>query len=527
MPSKSQAQVLQSLLSTPIDKLYGLQDIETSRSWDCSLPTIGSKRSFVDRLNFKSDESFFGIFEKDVDNGLPYQILKEAGVFDDSNDLVLFGGCILDIILKRHGDIMDFDMRLVGESYMDNEEKCIAKAKKFVASVFSTLSKKNKEIEEQSVIAKNEGRHFYARKCDLQEVVVSRSRSTVTVHVPDFSDYSECIFQLTFTPVKSVKDMLSNCQPHCTRLAIKDGAVVLDHTARYCIESTCIVVDTASFVNYYCGDANDDDEEAKRVTSGLTMAGQMSRYIKYFENKGFDIILPELDMTKVPRRNLEYDVVEVLALPSMIVKYDDVDKNHIMTTSLELPKDLKKNVPLAGLIGSYDSSPAPNVGESIHHNIRCLVNEVYDSFKYVAKGERWDHVFNFVPLLTTRMVRKSYETVREDLEDGVIPVHRLTGYFSVTPPHEVVEQLIAWPLKSEICQKGRLPKPYVLDDDVLKALSEKEISSLIEKIDGLEDEMKGKGLHKLVVPFPENLSTVEELASAIYGSKRLKGKVDH
>ena len=50
---------------------------------------------------------------------------------------------------------------------------------------------------------------------------------------------------------------------------------------------------------------------------------------------------------------------------------------------------------------------------------------------------------------------------------------------------------------------------------------------MIEKIDGLEDEMKGKGFHKLVVPFPENLSTVEELASAIYGSKRLKGKVDH
>ena len=32
------------------------------------------------------------------------------------------------------------------------EEKCIVKAKEFVASIFSTLSKENKEIEEQSHI---------------------------------------------------------------------------------------------------------------------------------------------------------------------------------------------------------------------------------------------------------------------------------------------------------------------------------------------------------------------------------------
>lgn len=526
MPSKSQAEVLQSLLSAKTDKLYGLQDIGTSRSWDYSLPTIGSQRSFTDRLNFKSDESFFNIFEKDVNNGLPYRILHDAGVFEEENDLSLFGGCILDIILKRHDSIKDFDLRLVGDAYMNDESKCIAKAKEFVASIFSTLLRENKEIDEQSEVAKNEGRNTYVRKCDLQEITVSRSRSTVTIHVPSFSNYMNCVFQLTFVPVNNVKEMLALCQPHCSRLAIEDGAVVLDHMARYCIESTCVVLDTSSFVNYYCGDAEDDDEQARRVTSGCTLAGQLKRYIKYYEEKGFDIILPELDMAKLPRRNLEFDVVEVLALPSMTVVYDDVDKNQIMTTRLDLSKDLKKNISSSGLVGAYDSSPAPNVGEAIHYNIRCLVNDVYDSFKYVAKGERWDHVFDFAPSLTPRSIRKSYETVIEDLESGIVPVYRVTGYFSETMPDEVVEKLIALPLRNGICQKGRLPKAFILDRYQLKQLVEKEISSLVKKLEGLREILESKGLNKLITSYPENVSTQKEVFDAIYGSNGLSSKED-
>ena len=526
MSSSSQAQVIKSLLSTKVDKLYSLKDIGTTRTWDFSLPTISSHRGFTDRLNFKSDESFFNIFQKDVNGGLPYQILEDAGVFEKGNDIILFGGCILDIIFKRSGCIHDFDLRLVGEDYLNDEAKCIAKAKEFVASIFSTLTKVNKNIDEQRQIAKEEGRLLNIYKCDLQEITVCRSRSTVTVHVPSFGDKRECVFQLTFAPTKSVEDILASCHPRCTSLAIKDGAVVLDHLARFCIESTCVVLDSSAFVNFYCGDADDETEEARRVTYGCTLAGQLTRYIKYYEDKGFDIILTELDISKVPRRNLEYDVVEVLALPSMTVVYDAVDKNVIMTYKIDLSKKLKSKVPTNGLIGAYDSTPAPNVGDAIHYNIRCLVNDVYDSFKYVAKGERWDNVFDFVPSLTPRMVAKSYETVTDDLNSGIIPVARLTGYFSVTSPDEVINKLIAWPLRNEICRKGRLPRPFTIDEVDLQLLIEDEISSLVKKIDGLREMLEGKGLDKLVTPYPENVSTVDEVFDAIYGGNGLKSKVE-
>jgi len=250
----------------------------------------------------------------------------------------------------------------------------------------------------------------------------------------------------------------------------------------------------------------------------------LTRYIRHYEEKGFDIILPELDMTKVPRRNLAYNVPEVLALPSLTVVYNSVYKNQIMAMKLDLPKNLWHKVPASGLVGGYDSRPAENVGVEVHHNIRCLVNDVYDSFKSVAKGERWDHVFDFAASLTPRMVRKSYETVMAGItcEPGMVPISKLAGYFSVTSPDEVVEKLIMKPLRDRVCRKGMIPKRHVIDPNELKQLAEMEISSLIKKIGCLRETLKDKGLDKLVIPYPENVSTVNEVFGALYGSNVLK-----
>ena len=529
MPA-DQAKALKNLLTTDGGELCGLHDVGTTRSWDYSLPTIGCHRGFTDRHNFASDSSFLEIFQKKVNKGVPYEILQNAGAFEQNNSVVLFGGCILDIIFKRHDSIKDFDLRLVGEAYLNDEAKCLSKAKEFVASIFSYLSKENDKLDERKRLATEGGRGFYESKYDLQEVTVSRCRSTVTVYIPQCGTKKEMIFQLTFAPTRSVKDMLTACQPHCTRLAIKDCRVVLDQMARFCIESTCVVLDPPAFVNYYLdGEGKKVDGKSKEMAnSGRTMASQLARFIKYYEEKGFDIILPDLDIEKAPKRNLKYGVNEVLALPSMIVVYDKIKGNIIMATSLSLPKKLKAKDPGNVPIGEYDSSPKGGVGEVIHHNIRCLVHGVYDMFKFVAKGERYEEVFDFVPSLTPRMVSKSYETVTESLTKGSIPMHRVTGYFSATPPDKVIDKLVSEPLRNGLCQAEKLPKKFVLDEDVLQELVNGEIAALLVKIDGLRETLKDKGHDRLVIPYPENVSTVDELYDAFYGEngkrKRRKAK---
>ena len=490
--STTEAEKLKQLLQTPPGHhplpLRSLKDIGTTRTWDYSLPTISKHRRFLARHNFASDESFLEILEKDVGKGLPYRILKHVGVFDNhnnnnnnNNSIVLFGGCLLDIIFQCEHNIKDFDLRLVGEEFMQNETLCVQTARAFVASIFDFFIQENKKI------GMYIGRHLdddtKESKYRLADIIVSRRRSTVTIQLPN----NIGVFQLTFAPARNIQEMLAKCQPHCTRIAIRNGAVVLDEMARYCIESTCIVLDTASFVHYYIEKEKEDEEEDKNDaidndnTGGRTLASQMVRYIKYFSEKGFDIILPDLDMEKVPRRNLQYNVCEVLALPSLTVVYDDIKGNIIMAQRLELPPYLASKTQSGTPIGEYDAEPTTNVGtnvgEAVHFNLRCLVHDVYDSFKYVAQGERYEEVFDFVPSLTPRMVDKSYETVTDSLMMGTIPISKITGYFSVTPPHEVVQELIAMPLK-RLVQSGKLPQSFVLDEKMLETLVHKETESL-------------------------------------------------
>jgi hypothetical protein len=212
---------------------------------------------------------------------------------------------------------------------------------------------------------------------------------------------------------------------------------------------------------------------------------------------------------------LKYRVPEVLALPGVVVVYDKVMGNKIMTSRMVLPEQAETG---DGLVGNYDSVPEIDVGKSIHYNIRCLVHDVYDSFKFVSKGEVYGQVFDFVPTLTPRMVGKSYETVTSYLLSGSIPLNKVTGYFSATAPDEVIEKLVSKPLRESTGQKKRkMPGHFGLDEDVLKELVDKEVAALLVKIDGLRGELEARDLDRLVIPYPENVSSKNELEEAFYG----------
>lgn len=520
MTSK-QAESVKTMMLRQSDSnnMYLVTDIGTDRLWDYSLPTLTKPSRFTERQNFASNHSFFEVLRTEVNGGVPYEILNRVGALKTNNDVVLFGGSLLDIILKREGTINDFDLRLVGEEFVDNETKCLQKAKDFVSTVFDFLKEENEKIERSKKYRHNGPHRGTYIPVKINDVTVSRRRSTVTINIPGYGCVKAMCFQLTFSPSKDLASMLSKCYPHCTRVAIKDSRVVLDEMAKYCIQSTCVVLSPQSFVDHYIDTVKVDDEsdngddDAEVAHGGRTLSTQIVRYTKYFTEKGFDIILPELDISKVPTRNLKYGVAEVLALPGVVVVYDKVVGNKIMTSRMVLPEKVETG---DGLVGNYDSKPELDVGESIHYNIRCLVHDVYDSFKFVAKGEVYGHVFDFVPSLTPRMIGKSYETVASYLSSGSIPLNKVTGYFSASPPEEVINKLVIQAVTVNR-KKGKLPGRFRLDEDDLNELIDKEVASLLVKIDSLRGEMETRGLDRLVIPYPENVSSKQDLEEAFYG----------
>lgn len=522
-----QAEVIRELLQADV-KLCSLSDIGSHRVFDFTLPTLTTPSRFTDRHTFASDDSFMELLQK-VNEGAPYEILSKAGACSKDNSIVLFGGCLLDVLFKRSDQIKDFDLRLVGPEYMDNEAKCVEKAKAFVASVFDYMLEQNKRIDQKIERAKNSEEStstattYEGERYDISEVTVSRRKSTVTIHIPGRRTFmrklqkSMC-FQLTFAPTATIEDMLAACLPHASRLAIFNEAVVLDQMARYCIESTCVILNTSDFRNFYV----EADDASDPQWSGRVLATQLPRYIKYFTDKGFDIVLPDLDMANMPRRNLKYGVSEVLALPQLVVVYGLISgDNKIMAEDLSIADGYA----IGDAIGEYDQNPEYDVGNAIHHSIRCLVAGVLDQFKYVAKGEVWDEVFDFVPTLTPRMVDKSYETVETSLRSGTLDLQKVTGYFSETPPHDVISKLLVAPLKEEAMKRktlGQLPSPFKVDFGSARELVQKEKAGLLLKIEGLRDELKSKGLDLLVVPYPENVSTEADLFKALYGEYGVK-----
>lgn len=229
---------------------YSLSNLRTFRSWDFSWPTITKPQRFTDRHNYASDEAFFHTIQHH-NYGVTHGLLAAIGALDFDNSVVLYGGALVDIVRKAEDSIADFDLTLVGQSYVDSPDKCVDMVKKFVDDVFAWIKEENERIEisrqrakaRSNVHAEAEGVVF-----DIQQVKTIRNSNTITIVVPGrltigYQHITATTLQFTFAPHRTTEELLAHCLPHCTRLAIKDKAVILDASAKYCLESLCVVVD--------------------------------------------------------------------------------------------------------------------------------------------------------------------------------------------------------------------------------------------------------------------------------------------
>jgi len=519
-----ESEILKEILESTSEELHTLSDLRTFRAWDFSWPTLTKPRRFTGRHSYASDEAFFSTIENH-NHGVSHGLLQAVGAFKENNSVVLYGGALVDIVTKREDSIKDWDLRLVGEEYVESPEKCVQAAKQFVADVFTWIRSENERIQIKNQERKQSaegGNYTEEPLLDIQQVKTSRSKSTVTMVIPKKwnhnSHIKETVLQFTYAPYKTIQDLFAHSTPHCTRLAVKDKAVSLDSSAKYCLESLCVVLDARVYQHFDCS------EEAKKPdVQSRSFREEMKRACKYFNVKGFDIVLPELDIKKLPDRNLKFNLQEALDLPELTIIYSRVDGNKVMADRV-VPSDHGGTSERTN--DAYDGEGASyNVGESIHHNIRCLVANVYDRFQFVTEGEVTEPVFDYAPLLTIRMIDKSYETVGASLSSGIIEVNKVIQYFSATPPAQVFEKLLVSPINDTATERGTLPEPFKFDKEVLGELVSKEKKAISAKLKTVRTMMQDAGLDKLVVDFPETpVSSKDEVLKALYGDYMLRSE---
>ena len=82
--------------------------------------------------------------------------------------------------------------------------------------------------------------------------------------------------------------------------------------AKFCVENSCFIVEPCISTAY------------------------PERILKYFD-KGLDVILPDLDINKVPVKYFKYSLKEVLELPYCNVVLDGKQANKLFVNHLKIP----------------------------------------------------------------------------------------------------------------------------------------------------------------------------------------------
>ena len=245
-----------------------------------------------------------------------------------------------------------------------------------------------------------------------------------------------------------------------------------------------------------CGSTFDGEhvlfsEEGKFGIENLTIRvpndrfPRAARLERYFE-KGFDIVLPQLDVGKLPSRLLKFGLSEVFETPCITVSYSSVHKNKVSVSSFHNVEALPPNmgsVPADdgvlpadggsggvpsdddGLLGGYEggqpaghrhgaygSVHAPDEHSILYDNIKSLVRatvqpegtdvgEIY--FTLYGEGDFVQSCLNAWPSLTSRQVENVLLSISAKLVDGDKLDFGLFNTFVKTTPIKTVLSEVA------------------------------------------------------------------------------------
>eukprot|EP00469_Lotharella_globosa_P006789 CAMPEP_0167775278 /NCGR_PEP_ID=MMETSP0111_2-20121227/2464_1 /TAXON_ID=91324 /ORGANISM="Lotharella globosa, Strain CCCM811" /LENGTH=565 /DNA_ID=CAMNT_0007665163 /DNA_START=59 /DNA_END=1759 /DNA_ORIENTATION=- len=175
---------------------------------------------------------------------------------------------------------------------------------------------------------------------------------------------------------------------------------------------------------------------------------QANRLRKAWE-KGFDIILPGLNVSALPRRNLAFRCNEVLDLPHLTVVYSNIEGNRISAERVYGDRDHDADsdeislfpVESASSLAGYGDAER-DIGSITHHNIRTLAHGA-NQFVYFGQGENWRTVFAPQVPVTERALINTYETVRKSLvKCEPLPLSKIEAYYTVKPLPLVFDELL-------------------------------------------------------------------------------------
>lgn len=402
--------------------LFELNDLRVDCSWKYYLPTLVSKnRTSNNNVNYvRNTNTFINNFYK------TFRILYKIPL----DNLLVAGGAVRTILLDEYNS-GDVDIFMYGIKDINQANKRVYK---FITDLNENIEKYKKEVhfnellDQMKVDIKNDKEKIKALKDEYQHLCnscstninVAYNGNTVTIFIDNIK------IQIVLRLYNTKSEILHGFDLGSSSVGFDGEKVYLTTLSKFCYEN---------MVNIY-------DGTRRSTTYEL-------RLIKYFE-KGFDIILPNFDISKLRTEYLKYELKEVCNMPYLTFSYYKLDgnliyvskfynKNNDSVTSDYDFYELKDNNDLEYKLNYFNLKQIVSKENKFifYKEISDELKTFYDVYKDFTK---WELQFKN-NIIKYNFVEKMYKVFYKQLSEGSIPINIINNYFNVIDAKQFVNDI--------------------------------------------------------------------------------------
>lgn len=307
----------QSKINTSYYDIVTLEHINLNEDWDYLLPTIQTQNiPTLKNRRINDINTFQKIFNKKYDDYFSHV---------DFNNILIAGGSVIGTLLQENWN-NDVDIFIYGLT----EDKAFEKVAILISQIYASYEesikrKNNQDFEEVEDEVEEKVEDFYSKNMNkrgstaisrrsrgskLRSKVVGKQTEIEVENIRNDKAITLMIdnkqeIQIILRVYKSVSEILHGFDMGSVAVGYDKSNVYFTSLGKFSYENLANIVDPT-----------------RRSTT------YEKRLMKYF-NRGFQIILPYLDLTKLRTDNLKYNIEEVASLPYFTFSYKNIKGNKI------------------------------------------------------------------------------------------------------------------------------------------------------------------------------------------------------
>ncbi len=378
--------------------LWLLNEIDFTKDWDYSLPTIYSEsinysgsRADLRNTMLKHSDHFNAIFWKNYSKF--FSKVK-------TENILIAGGCVIGTLLQSKWD-NDIDIFIYGL----NQEEANNKINQLVEEIYASyqdylLSEHFKQMRKEGTILEDikpeELLYMLSDKLDITNV---RNKHCLTLQF-GFGEKIQIIFRL----YRSISEILHGFDLGSSAIGYDGKNIYFTSLGKFAYEYLSNIVDTS-----------------RRSTT------YEKRLMKY-QSRGFQIILPNLDINKLRREYFQYNMVEVCKLPYFVFSYRNIKGNKIYFDKL-LEWGIIVNKPDEEKPDSDYQLSDIDEYKVFYLNLKNLVNNS-DNYYYYSSRMNQDILVD-PPYITSSRIIDFYDSIEKRIYNkSKFNAKIVTTYFS-------------------------------------------------------------------------------------------------